>query len=160
MVEKKFKNVKIHKSAFIGKNVLIGENTTIWSNAFIGDNAVIGKNNIIGHGAFIDRNVEVGSNVVIHTGVQIYDGVIIENNCFIGPAVCFTNDKYPKSGVKRDLSNTKWLVGEGSSIGANSTILPDINIGKNCLIGAGSLVNKNIPDNSTAYGNPIKIKQK
>jgi len=64
MVEKKFKNVKIHELAFIGKNVLIGENTTIWSNAFVGDNAVIGKNNIIGHGAFIDRNVKVGSNVV------------------------------------------------------------------------------------------------
>ena len=158
MVEKKFKNVKIHQSAFIGNNVSIGENTTIWANAFIGDNSIVGKNSTIGHGAFIDRNVKVGSNVVIHTGAQIYDGVIIEEDCFIGPAVCFTNDKYPQSGKKRNLSNIKWSVGEGSSIGANTTILPDINIGKNCLIGAGSLVNKNIPDNATAFGNPIKIK--
>lgn len=158
MVEKKFKNVKIHQSAFIGNNVSIGENTTIWANAFIGDNSIVGKNSTIGHGAFIDRNVKVGSNVVIHTGAQIYDGVIIEDDCFIGPAVCFTNDKYPQSGKKRNLSNIKWSVGEGSSIGANTTILPDINIGKNCLIGAGSLVNKNIPDNATAFGNPIKIK--
>ena len=158
MVKKIFKDVKIHQSAFIGKNVLIGENTIIWSNAFVGDNASIGKNNTIGHAAFIDRNVKTGSNVVIHTGAQIYDGVEIEDNCFIGPAVCFTNDKYPKSGNKRNLSNIKWKVGKGTSIGANTTILPDVNIGNNCLIGAGSLVNKDIPDNVTAYGNPIKIK--
>ncbi len=158
MVEKKFKNVKIHQSAFIGKNVSIGEDTIVWANAFIGDGAVIGKNNTIGHGAFIDRNVKIGSNVVIHTGAQIYDGVIIEDDCFIGPAVCFTNDKYPQSGKRRNLANTKWYIGKGSSIGANTTILPDINIGKNCLVGAGSLVNKDVPNNSTAYGNPIKIK--
>tara|TARA_Y100000022_G_scaffold185994_1_gene182266 strand:- start:148 stop:624 length:477 start_codon:yes stop_codon:yes gene_type:complete len=158
MVEKKFKNVKIHQSALIGNNVSIGENTTIWANVYIGDNVKIGSNNIIGHGAFIDRNVIIGSRVSIHSYALIYDGVIIEDECFIGPAVCFTNDKYPKSGKKRDLTNVKWKVGKGSSIGANTTILPDINIGKNCLIGAGSLVNKDIPDNSKAFGNPIIFK--
>ena len=158
MDKKTFKNVKIHQSALIGSNVAIGENTTIWANTFIGDKAKIGNNNIIGHGVFIDRNVIIGSNTVIHTNALIYDGVIIEDDCFIGPAVCFTNDSYPKSGQKRDLSDINWIVGKGTSIGANTTILPDINIGKNCLIGAGSLVNKDIPDNSTAFGHPIEIK--
>lgn len=158
MDKKIFKNVEIHKSVSVGNNVVIGENTIIWANAFIGDNAIIGSNNIIGHGAFIDRNVIIGSNVVIHTNALIYDGVIIEDFCFIGPAVCFTNDRYPKSGNKRNMNNIKWRVGKGSSIGANTTILPDISIGQNCLIGAGSLVNKDIPDNTKAYGHPIIIK--
>tara|TARA_Y100000590_G_C15388908_1_gene889290 strand:- start:89 stop:589 length:501 start_codon:yes stop_codon:yes gene_type:complete len=162
MVNKKFKNkkVKIDKTAFIGNNVNIDLGSIVWGNAFIGNNSTIGKNCVIGNSSFIDRNVTLGSNVVVHTNAMIYNGVIIEDNCFIGPGVCFTNDKYPKSGKKRNLKNVSWKVGSGTSIGANSTILPDINIGKNCIIGAGSLVNKDLPDNSIAFGNPIKFKSK
>ena len=149
----------IHKLSDV-RSKKIGKGTNVWQYSVILENAEIGSNCNICSSVFIENNVKVGNNVTVKNGSNLYDGLIIEDNVFIGPNVVFTNDKYPKSGVKRDLSNTKWLVGEGSSIGANSTILPDINIGKNCLIGAGSLVNKNIPDNSTAYGNPIKIKQK
>lgn len=134
----------------------IGENTNIWQFCVILKNAKIGSNcNICSH-VFIENDVKIGNNVTIKNGVQLWDGVEIEDNVFIGPNVTFCNDRYPKSGNK-NFKLEKILIKKGASIGANSTILPGVTIGEESVVGAGSVVTKDIPPNVTAIGNPCKI---
>lgn len=124
----------------------IGENTKIWQYCVVLPGAVIGSNcNICSH-VFIENDVKVGDNVTVKCGVQLWDGVELEDNVFIGPNVTFCNDKYPISRNK-NFKLEKVIVKKGASIGANSTLLPGITIGKNALIAAGSIVTKDVPDN-------------
>ena len=120
------------------------------------DGVVIGRDCVIGNGVYIDRNVKIGCNVKIHNKSCIYNGIVIEDDVFIGPHVCFTNDKNPSSDKTRDLEGVSWIVGTGASIGANVTVLPDVNIGKGASIGAGSVVTKNVPDEAIYFGNPAR----
>jgi len=113
-------------------------------------NYKIGKGTKVGE--FVDIAGKIGENCMIQSFVFIPEGVIIEDEVFIGPKVCFTNDKYPPSGGNW----TKTLVKKGASIGAGSVILPGITIGENSLIGAGSVVTKNIPSNEIWFGNPAR----
>ena len=112
---------------------------------------------LIGEGCTIHAPVWIGNNVIIGDRCKIQafafipDGVKIGDDVFIGPHVCFTNDKHPISAGEWKLSET--YVGNGASIGANATILP-VRIGANAIIGAGSVVTKDVPDNATVYGNP------
>jgi acetyltransferase-like isoleucine patch superfamily enzyme len=114
----------------------------------------IGKNCVIHSHTWIGKDVIIGSNVKIESFVFVPDGVRIKDNVFVGPGVVFTNDKYPPSGDK-----TKWLptlVKDGASIGANVTIVCGVTIGKRSMIGAGSVVTKNVPDGEVWAGNPAK----
>lgn len=129
----------------------IGEDTRIWQFCVVLKGARIGNNcNICSH-CFIENDVVIGNNVTIKCGVQIWDGIEIEDNVFIGPNVTFCNDKYPKSG-NRNYRKLKTLVREGASIGANATILPGITIGRNAMIGAGSVVTHDVEDNAKVIG--------
>ena len=112
---------------------------------------------MIGNGAYIDRFVKIGDRVRIHNKVLLYHGVIIEDDVFIGPAACFTNDESPRSGKTRNLMGKSWTVGKGASIGANATILPDVEIGAYAMIGAGSVVTKDVPKHTAVCGNPARI---
>lgn len=154
------KNLYIDKRAVVSRTARIGEGTEIWAFAQIGDNARIGKNCVIGNGVYIDRNVMVGDNVKIHNKALLYRGLIVEDNCFIGPGVCFSNDKYPQYNKTRNLSGVSWKMKKGASVGANATILPDINIGSNAIVGAGSVVTKSVPDGCMVCGNPARIIKK
>lgn len=135
----------------------IGNDTRIWQYCVILQNAEIGCNcNICAH-VLIENKVRIGNNVTIKSGVQVWDGVIIEDNVFVGPNVTFTNDLIPRSRIYPE-SYKQTLLKQGCSIGANSTILAGIIIGEHALIGAGSVVTKDIPANTLWYGNPAVIK--
>lgn len=151
------KGVYIDKYALVSKTAKIGKGTKVWAFAQIGDNARIGKNCVIGSGAYIDRNVIVGDNVKIHNKALLYNGLVVEDNCFIGPGACFINDKFPRYNKTRDLKGVSWRVKKGASIGANATVLPDIDIGRDATVGAGSVVTKAVPDGAVVCGNPAKI---
>lgn len=148
-------NLKIHDKADVQSNS-IGEKTRIWQYVVVLPKAKIGSNcNICSH-VFIENDVIIGNNVTIKNGVKIWDGLRIEDNVFIGPNVTFTNDNFPRSNLRsKPFLNT--IIRAGSSIGAGAIILPGITIGTNSMVGAGSVVTKDIPVNSLVYGNPARF---
>lgn len=137
----------------------IGNNTTIWQFVVILPKAEIGTNCNISSHCFIENDVRIGNNVTIKNGVYIWDGITISDDVFIGPNVTFTNDKYPRS-KQYPPSFQKTFIKNGASIGAGSVILGGITIGINAMIGAGSVVTKNVPDNELWVGNPAKFIKK
>ena len=149
-------NANIHELADV-QTIDVGEGTRIWQFCVILRGAKIGKNCNINYNVFIENEVIIGDDVTVKPGVQIWDGVHLEDSVFIGPNVTFTNDLLPRSRAKV-WTLTKTKVCNGASIGANSTIIAGVKIGKFALIGAGSVVTKDIPDYTLWYGNPAKHK--
>lgn len=125
----------------------IGEGTNIWQFCVVLPNAKIGKNCNICSNCFIENDVKIGDNVTIKNGVYLYNGITIEDNVFVGPNATFCNDKYPKSKNK-DFKLEPIVIRKGASIGANATILPNVEIGENATVGAGCIVTKNVKPNS------------
>lgn len=145
-----------HRTAVIEKYAKVGEGTKIWHFSHI--MGIVGKNCNIGQNVFIGKDAKVGNNVKIQNGVNIYTMVEIGDNCFIGPEVTFTHNKYPRAPFPRYGKWLKTIVEEGVTIGANSTILCDLRIGKWAMIGAGSVVTKDVPQFGLVYGNPARLK--
>ncbi|MEK3675537.1 acyltransferase [Paenibacillus sp. FSL R10-2771] len=135
----------------------IGADTRIWAFAHILPDVEIGRNCNINDHTFIENDVTIGDNVTIKSGVYIWDGARIGNNVFIGPNVTFTNDIRPRS-KQYPSEFLKTLLDDYCSIGANSTIIAGNTIGKYAMIGAGSVVTTDIPNNTLWYGNPAKFK--
>lgn len=147
----------IRPTAIVSETAKIGEGTVVWEFAQIRENAVIGKNCVIGNGVYIDRGVVIGNNVTINNKSCLYRNLVVEDDVFIGPLVCFTNDNMPVSGKHRELTGKIWHVRKGAAIGGNSTLLPDINIGRYAFVGAGSVVTRDVPDHQWVYGNPARF---
>ncbi|NHB69840.1 acyltransferase [Perlabentimonas gracilis] len=148
--------IKIHPTAEV-QTSQIGEGTLIWQNCVVLAKAIIGCNCNINFNVFIENDVIIGDNVTIKPGVQIWDGLRIGNNVFIGPNATFTNDLVPRSKhYPESFAVTNIL--EGASIGANATIIAGITIGKYAMIGAGSVITKDVPPFTLWYGNPAKHK--
>jgi UDP-2-acetamido-3-amino-2,3-dideoxy-glucuronate N-acetyltransferase len=146
--------VKIHKSSEVFSN-RIGINTTVWQFCVILEKAEIGNDcNICSH-VFIENDVKIGNKVTVKASVQLWDGITIEDEVFIGPNATFTNDLFPRS-KQYPTSYEKTLIKKGASIGANATIVAGIVIGEYSLIGAGSVVTKDVAPFSVFYGNPAK----
>jgi UDP-2-acetamido-3-amino-2,3-dideoxy-glucuronate N-acetyltransferase len=146
--------MKIHPISDV-QTLNIGQDTEVWQYTVILPGAVIGNNCNINAHCFIENDVFIGNNVTIKCGVYIWDGIHIEDDVFIGPCATFINDKNPRS-KKYQHKYIGAYIERGASIGANSTILSEIRIGRYAMIGAGSVVTKNIPNNSLWIGNPAK----
>jgi len=145
----------VHPTALC-ESANIGEHTRIWAFAHILPAAHIGKDcNICDH-VFIENDVVVGDRVTIKAGVQLWDGIRIEDDVFIGPNATFANDKFPRS-KRYQASYPTTRVSRGASIGANATILPGVQIGRNAMVGAGSVVTSNVPPHAQVLGNPARI---
>jgi acetyltransferase-like isoleucine patch superfamily enzyme len=149
--------VYIHSSAHISPDSKIGKGTKIWHEAQVREGASIGKNCILGKSVYVGKNVKIGDNVKLENRVSVFQGVTIENDVFVGPHVVFTNDLRPRS-FNQDWEVIPTLVKQGASIGANSTILCGITIGEYAMIGAGSVVTKDVPPYALVYGNPAKVR--
>lgn len=131
----------------------IGENTRVWQFCVILSGAKIGSDCNICAQVLIENSVEIGDRVTVKSGVQLWDGITVEDDVMIGPNVTFTNDLIPRSRAK-DWTLVPTVIRHGASVGANSTILAGVEIGAYALIGAGSVVTKNIPSYTVWYGNP------
>lgn len=138
-------------------NPNIPESTNIWQFCVIFPLCNIGENCNICANVLIEDDVTVGNNCTVKSGVQLWDGVTLEDYVCVGPNVTFTNDRHPKSKNK-DYLMERILVKKGASIGANATILPGVTIGEYALVGAGSVVTKDVPDYAVVYGNPAVVK--
>lgn len=141
------------------QNNNIPETTKIWQYCVVLPGARIGENcNICSH-CFIENDVVIGNNVTIKCGVQIWDGIELEDNVMIGSNVTFTNDMYPRAKNK-DWKLLRTKVCKGATIGAGSTLLPGITIGEMAMIGAGSVVTKDVPAGEVWVGNPARFLKK
>lgn len=158
MMGKNKEGVFIHPLADV-QSQDIGIDTKVWQFSIILHGAIIGTNCNINSHTFIENNVVIGNNVTIKCGVYLWDGMSIEDNVFIGPNATFTNDKYPHSKQYPEIFQ-KIIIKYGASIGANATVLGGVTIGENAMIGAGSVVTKDVPNGELWVGNPARFVRK
>ena len=148
-------DIFIHQSALVESDG-IGKGTRVWAFAHILKGAVVGENCNIGDHCFIEGGVTIGNDVVIKNGVALWEGVTLEDRVFVGPNVSFTNDRVPRAKVFRD-EYDRVEVKEGASIGANATVVGPRVIGRFAVVGAGSVVVKDVVDFGLVYGNPGRL---
>ncbi|WP_459879059.1 acyltransferase [Desulfothermus naphthae] len=149
-------NFFVHPSSYIDKNVSIGDGTKIWHFCHILPNTTIGENCSFGQNCVVGPNVKIGNRVKVQNNVSIYEGVEIEDDVFLGPSCVFTNVINPRAFINRRSEFKKTLLKKGCTIGANATIICGITIGQYALIGAGAVVNKNVPAFALMVGIPAK----
>lgn len=144
----------IHSHALVEPGARIAGGTRVWAFVHVLAGAVIGRDcNVCDH-VFIENDVIVGDRVTIKCGIYLWDGITIEDDVHLGPNVVFTNDLYPRSKQAFELKRT--VVRRGASVGANTTVLPGITIGERALVGAGSVVTKDVPAYTLVVGNPAR----
>ena len=155
---------RIHPTAEVSPKAQIGEGTSIWNQAQVREDAIIGENCILSKDVYVDIGVQIGSNCKIQNGVSVYHGVTIEDGVFVGPSVCFTNDKYPrainpdgslKAGTDWDVAET--LIARGAALGARSVILPGVTVGEWAMVAAGSVVTRDVPPYGLVVGHPARL---
>ena len=158
--EQKEKNYYVNPHAVVDDNVEIGEGSKVWHFSHVQSGSKLGKKCILGQNVNIANNVTIGNFVKIQNNVSVYEGVTLEDYVFCGPSMVFTNilnprSKYPQVGAEFYINT---LVREGASLGANSTIVCGITIGRFAMVAAGSVVTKDVPDFALVMGNPARVK--
>ncbi len=146
----------IHPSSFVEEDVEIGVGTHIWHFCHIRKGARIGKNCNIGQNVYIGCDTHIGNGVKIQNNVSVYEGVELEDDVFCGPSAVFTNVINPRSHWERKDEFQKTLVKRGATLGANSTILCGLTIGRYAFVGAGAVVTQSLPDYALVVGNPAR----
>ena len=152
-----FDDCFVHDTTIVDENVTIGKDTKIWCFCHILKNTRIGERCNIGQNCVIGANVTLGNGVKVQNNISIYEGVEVEDDVFLGPSVVFTNVINPRAFIERKHEFKKTLMKKGCAVGANATIVCGVTIGKYSMIGAGSVVSKDVPDFALAYGVPAKI---
>ncbi len=150
-------NYFAHESAYIDDDVVIGAGTRIWHFSHIMSNCTIGRQCNLGQNVVVSPGCSIGNNVKIQNNVSVYTGVILEDDVFCGPSMVFTNVINPRSHVNRKDEYKDTVVKKGASIGANATIVCGITLGEYCLIGAGTVVTKNVAPYALVVGNPGRL---
>lgn len=155
----------IHPRAEIAKGAVLGQGVKVWMDCQIREGVLLGDNVIVGKGTYIDKDVHVGSNTKIQNFCSLFQGVTLERGVFVGPHVCFTNDRYPRATLPdgKQKSAMDWkvestLVKEGASIGAGSIIVCGVTLGRWSMVAAGSVVTKDVPDYALVMGSPAQVK--
>jgi UDP-2-acetamido-3-amino-2,3-dideoxy-glucuronate N-acetyltransferase len=149
-------SIDIHPSAIVDKGAQIGDGSRVWHFSHICSGASIGMKCSLGQNVFVGNDVVIGNNVKIQNNVSVYDAVTIEDDVFCGPSMVFTNVYNPRSAVTRKDEYLKTLIKRGATLGANSTIVCGITVGEYAFVGAGALINKNVPDFALVLGVPSK----
>ena len=151
------KDYFVHESSYADEGAEIGTGTKIWHFSHIMSGAKIGETCSIGQNVYVGARAVIGNNVKIQNNVSVYDDVIIEDDVFCGPSCVFTNVINPRAFVERKHEYKKTIVKKGASIGANATIVCGVTIGEYAMIGAGSVVTKDVPSYALVYGCPAQI---
>jgi acetyltransferase-like isoleucine patch superfamily enzyme len=149
-------DIYIDATASVSSEARIGAGTKVWVNTQVREGSSIGHNCVLSKDVYIDAGVKIGSGCKIQNSVSVYQGVTIEDDVFVGPNVSFTNDKVPRA-FNCEWKITETLVKEGSSLGANSTIVCGITLGEYSMVAAGSVVTKDVPPYSLVMGNPARV---
>lgn len=148
----------VHESSYVDESCQIGEGTKIWHFSHIMKGCKIGRRCNIGQNVVISPDVVLGEGVKIQNNVSVYTGVICEDDVFLGPSCVFTNVINPRAFIERKSEYRKTVIKKGASIGANATIVCGHDVGRYALVGAGSVVTKEIPDYAMVYGVPAEIR--
>lgn len=147
----------VHPLAVVEQGAHVGQRSRIWQFCVVLHGAAIGEDcNVCAH-CLIEGGVTIGSRVTVKSGVQLWDGASLEDDVFIGPNVTFTNDCFPRSRQQPG-EFIRTIVRNGASIGANATILPGVSIGRWAMVGAGSVVTRDVPDHALVLGNPARFR--
>jgi len=145
-----------HETSQIDEGCVIGEGTKIWHFSHVMAGAVVGERCNIGQNVVISPGVALGNGVKVQNNVSVYTGVVCEDDVFLGPSCVFTNVINPRAFISRKDEFRRTLVKRGASIGANATVVCGHTVGKYAMVGAGSVVTKDVPDYALAYGVPAK----
>ena len=146
----------VHESAIVDAGAQIGSDTRVWHFVHVCGGAQIGEACSLGQNVFIGNKVTIGNNVKIQNNVSVYDNVHIEDDVFCGPSMVFTNVYNPRSFIERKTEYRDTLVKKGATLGANCTIVCGVTIGEYSLVGAGAVINKNVPAFALMVGVPAK----
>lgn len=148
-------SIFVHPTAAIDPRAKIGRGSRVWVNVQMREDAHVGEDCILSKDVYIDHGVKIGRGCKIQNGVSVYHGVTIEDEVFVGPHACFTNDKVPRA-ANSGWQVTQTLVRRGASIGANATIVCGVEIGEYAMVAAGSVVTRDVAPFTLVMGNPAR----
>ncbi|MFI5234512.1 MAG: acyltransferase [Gemmatimonadales bacterium] len=146
----------VHESSYVDDGAVIGKGSKIWHFSHVMAGAVIGERCNLGQNVVVMPGTRLGTNVKVQNNVSIYEGVVLEDDTFCGPSCVFTNVMNPRSHVSRKHEYRTTLVQRGASIGANATIICGVTLGQYCFIGAGAVVNRDVPAYALMVGVPAR----
>jgi UDP-2-acetamido-3-amino-2,3-dideoxy-glucuronate N-acetyltransferase len=156
-------NVRVHPTADVSPDAEIGPGSSVWNQAQVRERARIGARCIIGKNVYVDTDVVIGDDCKVQNNVSLFHGVTVEDGVFVGPHVCFTNDRVPRAinpdgslKTDADWEVSPTLVRRGAALGANATILPGVTIGRWAMVGSGSVVTRDVADWELVAGNPAR----